>query len=219
MLSSRKLLLGGALALASSLSQATPVFSGDTVADFNAVPGNTNSNAAGYYVWSNEAQTEWSVRWTGNDFGVTGSYNWWGNVEVGNNLDNVSPYLFEFSATERLGQLDIDWDGNDDTIRYVAQAGPHWDGFDFEIDNSDEFQVLGFNLGSTFFDFTADELGRDETAGQGIYIGQNLVTPDVLIQTNPGYTQQFEVRVPEPSTFMLFTLGLAGVVVARKKKA
>lgn len=64
---------------------ATPIFTGNTVGSSNSSDANfvdVGANGAGYYIWSNADQTEWSVRWTGLDTTI-----WDGNVNL---LDGLS---------------------------------------------------------------------------------------------------------------------------------
>ena len=79
-----------ALAMMATLSTAalaTPTYNGPTGADFGTNPGAASSNDAGYYIWSSNEGNDWSVRWTGNAFGDSGWYDWFGTINLQNLTD------------------------------------------------------------------------------------------------------------------------------------
>ncbi len=208
------------VALAMSVTlQATPIYSGETAANFGVLPGAASSNAAGYYIWSNDSYDLWSVRWTGNDFGTIFPGNWGGQVAL-TDLANGSVVDVRFEAN----QIDAtyvfqDLDGFEDYINFDSRAGSGYDGFDFSL-NSQYYAVLNFSLWSTIFtDLTPSAAPVEAT---GIYIGQDFSAPLVdVIQEGDKIVQNFQVSVPEPSTMMLLGLGLAGFGASRlaRKKA
>ncbi len=205
----------GAAFLASS-AFATPEFTGDTFADFSLNP--PLPTASGYYIWSNEDRTSWSVRWTGNNDGNTEWGNWYGSIEFGGlNVGGVSEVQFESGHSDDVNLIDFGIPGISDVIAYTGYAGPAWDGFDFTIDTAIAGEVIGFNLGSSLFD-----LGNSgEQDSVGIYIGADYSDTTVLVQGAEGgrQTQNFEISVPEPGSLALFGLGLLGLGMSRRKSA
>ncbi len=207
---------------------ATPVYTGETYADFgnyyvdgsvNSIPGDPASNPAGYYLWTgDESRNTWSVRWTGNDEGTSVWYDWYGSIEIATG-DGVKEILFEAAHSDSVTFHDLDSILGVDYIAFEGYAGPHYDGFDFKIDG-EVGDIISFKLGSTMWDFTGST--SSPVSAQNIYIGQDLNSDvDVLIQPfNDTYVQSFEVPapVPEPATICLVALGLLSFVVVRKRK-
>lgn len=217
----------GTLALATS-AMATPIYSGNTVATYGeSTASATDDNptlptASGYYIWSNETRDEWSVRWTGNGNNNTGWYDWWGSIELGSSteLTSTTNVLFEAGHSDDLNIYGQGIPGLSTTLVSSGEAGPHWDGFDFTIDILQVGEVIGFNLGSTLFDFSSYSNG-DEAEFGGVFIGDGLASPLALYQgagsSTP--TQNFEIAVTEPGSVALFGLGLVGLGFARRKQS
>jgi hypothetical protein len=203
-----------------AIAQATPVYTGPTAADFGTgdtgLPGAPGSNAAGYYLWT--TGTTWSVRWTGNDYGTYDWYDWFGSVELTNLVDGtVTSVRFESTHTDQVSFVVDQLFTDQDFIAFQGYAGPHYDGFDFTIDNS-IFAVLDFELGSSLFSSLTPS--PYDVAGSNIFIGQDLKTPKVQVQEtgNGRIVQRFEVAVPEPSVLTLLGIGLLGVGLSRWRR-
>lgn len=224
-----KLLPGAtALALMTTLSTgvlATPVYDGPTSADFGTYPsGLGDTIEAGYYIWSSNEGIDWSVRWTGNDEGTSGSYDWFGTINL-QNLENDSlvSVNFENGDDSFTNIPDKPESTPFEFVSFEAIAGPFWDGFDFSLVSPKNTQVIDFALGTTFWELPGSSLKNVQ--GTGIFIGENFSTPLVQIQD---YTvgdverqvQRFEVtQVPEPGTFALMGLGLLGLGLRLKKRS
>ncbi|MCG8315123.1 MAG: PEP-CTERM sorting domain-containing protein [Pseudomonadales bacterium] len=207
------LLTVAATAFIASNAFATPVYTGSTYADFGVAP--PLPNETGYYIWSNDDQTEWSVRWTANNNGSSVWGDWYGSIEFGGlDVTSTTPVLFEAGHSDDVDLYDLSFVGLNEFIVFEGYAGPHWDGFDFTIDEAITGEVIGFNLGSSLFSFDAN----GEQEGVGIFIGEEYASTQVLVQDMRGRTtQNFEISVPEPASLGIFALGLLGLGIARRR--
>ncbi len=197
----------------------TPIFNGNPYATFGTGDSGlpANPQGPGYYIWANNpGRTSWSIRWTGKDWttGSSNSYDWKGSITFSNNngIDSVSKVRWE-SGDGSISLTDL---GGSDMIVYgTAHAGPDWDGIDFTLKGL-LGDYLTFNLYSSFF--TPDN--------DGIYIGADMVSvldhcdSTVDFRSGTGTNRQFEVAapVPEPSTMLLFGMGLIFLGGFAKKK-
>lgn len=189
---------------------ASPIYTGDTVANFWRNP--SLPNESGYYIWSNESRTDWSVRWTGNNNGDTEWLEWAGAILIydPSSLDGpVSEILFEASHIDNVITFeDVDLD----IVAFEGYAGPHWDGFDFSVTSGG---MIEFFLGSDLFAGTEDGLASN------IFLGGDYANPEVWVDDYPGVfaEQSFmvsTVSVPEPAMLSLFGAGLIGLGFARR---
>ncbi len=200
----------------SSLLNAIPIYSGATAAEFGVMPGPATSNAAGYYIWSNDALDRWSVRWTGNDFGDVSHGTWGGQVAL-TDLASGSVVDVQFEAN----QIDAtyvfqDLGGYRDFINFDGNVGSGYDGFNFSLNNQN-FAMMNFSFWSTAFSNLS--VSENPVEATGIYIGQDFASPQVeVIQRHDKVIQYFQVRVPEPGTIMLFGFGLMGIGVTRRMR-
>lgn len=225
----KAILTSGMLAIAgigimAGSAMATPVYTGETYADYGVGGVPELPNATGYYIWSNDDQkTSWSVRWTGNGDGVTDDETWSGNIEFINN-DNTSTtaVLWETSGYYEDGNIDH-YDGIfGEFVSYDGHAGPHWDGFDFTLGADATDGLLRFNLGGSYYDNL--DLSNTAETGYAMWIGDGNVMDVFVEEAFGGVTfQSFETSapapVPEPATMLLFGTGLAGLAGIRRKKS
>jgi hypothetical protein len=197
----------------STTTQALPIYSGETAANFGTNPGMAASNAAGYYLWSNDSYDEWSVRWTGNDFGTVLRGDWGGQVALSDlTSGSVVDVRFEVNQSDATYVFQ-DVGGIDDFINFDGFAGSGYDGFNFSL-NTQYYAVLNFSLWST--NFVGLTPSASPVEATGIYIGQAFDAPMVdVVQHGEKVVQNFQVSVPEPTTIALLGLGLAGIGAGR----
>ena len=196
---------------------ATPQYNGNT---FGTELTQTGSKAAGYYLWNDENDTRnWSIRWIGTGADES-KPTWFGSIVFKNaTLGTTSEFSFEGNDSSSVGFAN---GGFSDELSWsaITNNSGDVDGIDFTLESDTELMEL--TLGSSLF-AGLDKVTNDPgVAGTGIFIGSNFETPDVLVfknNNNGKVAQNFEIQVVEPSTLGLAGLALAGLALARRKRA
>ncbi|MGM0452626.1 MAG: PEP-CTERM sorting domain-containing protein [Thermodesulfobacteriota bacterium] len=163
-------------------------------------PTYTAGTDLGYFIWTDDmARKNWHIRWSGEGPDTFFS----GNISlVGNEFDEFVEFKFEDhggSSTADTSFNTADW------AEYFALANVGEDGLDFSINNLSAPGYVGFDLKMT----------GNENVADNIYFGPNKTTVASL-----GSDGDFKVAapVPEPTTMLLFGLGLLGIVGLGRKK-
>jgi len=203
--------------LATGVASANPIYYGNTAADFTLNP--PLPTESGFYIWSNESRTDWSVRWTGNGNGSTEWFDWLGQVQIfgPGSLDQpVAEIQFEAGHPDDTESGTYSVFGSEiyDFVNFVGYAGPAWDGFDFSISDA---EYLTFILSSDLFDMSDDGIASNIFVGSG-YDNPWVLVGDCSNSVPCNQTQSFVVEVPEPAMFSLLGLGLLGFGFARRAR-
>lgn len=180
-------------------------------------PGLDQSKNLGYYVWSNEDQTEWHLRWTGgsknNRLKFQGQIFLSGSdSELSSNTMETSLYSFE--KKDKFTQ------SSNSSIEFKTKAGRGKDGIDFSI--------TGDPLTSGFicFDLNITGLTKSKTVTplnfySLIYLGEQMGNPtsnEFKVAFNAPDNDAEPVHTPEPTTILLLGSGLIGIAGFGRKK-
>ncbi|MCM0083351.1 PEP-CTERM sorting domain-containing protein [Geomonas sp. Red32] len=201
-------------------AMATPVYSGDTYANFG-VGNNPTASEAGYYLWSNDPdRRSWSLRWTG---GSTGNENFFGTLRLSlpasSNTVDFETYTF-FGMPAGDVAYSMPFNGSD-YITFKAVEGTGWDGIDFTVGGVPG-DLISLSLGGDLFSGTA---GDTATASK-IYVGQDLSNPVVVVGNylppcgtlTPVLNFDVPAPVPEPGSLVLLGAGFLGVAIYCKRR-
>jgi hypothetical protein len=221
------LLMAGAL-MASSVASAVPIFAGtanawmaagvvgDSNMDFTATSGTLTGDLAGtgdfIDVLISQVTTVAEVIYTVNfHFNVF-------DTNILNPFFGSSGYSgsggnFEYSMTS-LGQNPLITSASFDTLT-IGKVGEH---ATKELFSNSTF------TGTPFLTLTSTNGSQDPVAGHTNFPGQQTVyIRDTLFNTGGSIftdaSNEFNVKVPEPTTIAMMGLGLLGFAASRKKKA
>jgi hypothetical protein len=206
----------------------TPAFSGKTTSGTDLIAGKPSvSTDWGYYIWNEELDPQiWNVRWTANGLVGGGFPKFFGNIQFQESTLDPSfdasydgapnEYKLEFVGVSSCqpqycdiveADFDVAFIGGNDVISWTAFTGKNYiDGFSFRL--TDYVEILQFELGASMF----TGMSGIDVAGSHIFIGSNLLAPQVTFTDhNGGIAQQFEISVSEPSAVALLGLALIGL--------
>ncbi len=204
-------------------SWALPIYGDDPTTEPTLADWSTNPplpTDTGYYIWSDSAQQNWSLRWTGNNDGGSADFGpWHGMITIADTQTLLAAETVQFEVND-LGMSVL----GDRTITWSAFAGPKFDGIDFSV-SGPSGAVMLFQLGATgnaVFDGLVPSPG--EVLARNVFVGKSFITPLVEVVSINGRTyQQLGMdpvgAIPEPGTIFLLGAGLCGLAALGRRRA